>query len=146
MVKQHAHAMLANDRLGLLHWSGAFQSQRRTKSISSTSQRSWGAVRTLSTRTRMHTCINKHSDVLKRSRATEKVSAQTDFRGDWWMLTETHTKPRIFVYSIYLPTVPQRSLSLGYHSLGIGFCSSSCNISTTFIYVCLILRALIYFA
>lgn len=46
MVKQHAHAILVNDRLGLLHWSGSFQSQRSTKSISSTSQSSWGAVRT----------------------------------------------------------------------------------------------------
>lgn len=35
-----------NDRPGLLYWSGSFQSQRSTKSRSSTSQSSRGAVRT----------------------------------------------------------------------------------------------------
>lgn len=61
MVKKHAHAMLANDRLGLFHWSGAFQSQRHIKSTASTSQNNWGSVRTLSACTGMQTCINKQS-------------------------------------------------------------------------------------
>lgn len=40
------------------------------------------------------------------------MSAYTAFRGDWWIWTETHTKPQIFDFSIYLPTVPLRSLFL----------------------------------
>lgn len=140
MVKQHAHAILANDRLGLLHWSGAFQSQRCTKSVSSTSQSSRGAVRTLSTCTRMHACINKHWDMFRGICATEKQSADTDICSDWWMWIETHTKPLIFVYSIYLPTVPQRSLFLTPFSRSINsrweisFCSSSI-VSSLYMYV-----------
>lgn len=133
--------MLTNDRLGLLHWSGAFQSQRCTESISSASQSSWGAVRTPSTCRRMHACVNKHSDVLRQSCATEKVSVYTDFCGDGWTWTETHTKTHIFVYSIYLPTIPQRSVSLIALSRGVNlqvwivFYSSSFITSNPYIYV-----------
>lgn len=152
MVKQHAHAMLANDRLGLLHRSGAFQSQRCTKSISSTSQRSWGAVRTLSPCTRMHTCINKHSDVLKRSCATEKVSAYIGFFPWWLMDVDWNTQSLRFFCLQHLSSNSSSKISLiplsgGINfQLGITFCSS-CIRSSPYIYCmsCLIFRALIYF-
>lgn len=67
----------------------------------------------------MNTCINKQSDVLKRSCAAEKASAYTDFRADERMWTETQTKPLIFVYSIYFPAVPQTFLFLMPLSLGL---------------------------
>lgn len=109
MVKQHAHAMLTNDRLGLFHWSGAFQSQWRTKSISSTSQSSWGAARPTFKRARIHMySYNKHSE----SRQQGIFLAYTNCCGDWRVQTETHTKPQSYLYSNYPPTVLQTSLLL----------------------------------
>lgn len=78
MVKQHAHAMLSNDRLDLFHWSGAFESQWRAHTVRRC------AARQTFERARMHV----YQQSLKRTSATQRASACTDFCGDWWMQSE----------------------------------------------------------
>ena len=123
MVKQHAHAMLANDRLGLLHCSGAFQSQRCTESTLSTSQSSaevlWGHC--------LHTqecaCVLTNTQMTPCNR--ESVCLH---RFSWWVMDvdRKHTQSFRFLFTAFhLPAGPQRSFCYNSWELSMSRWASS---------------------